>query len=142
MINVLRTTINYLTNKPKILFLTDASGAMLTTLLLFVVLRNFNEYFGLPKTILTFLSIISMCLCLYSTACFFFLKANWTPFIRIISYANLLYCVLIIGLLMTYNSVITTFGIVYFLVEVIIVCLLVYVELKIATTVRQNRTND
>lgn len=137
MTNVLRTSINYLMNKPKILFLTDALGAMLTTLLLLVVLRNFNEYFGLPTTILIFLASISMSFCLYSTACFFFLKANWTPFIRIISYANLLYCLLTIGLLIRYNSVVTILGIIYFLVEVVIVYLLVYIELKVATIVRQ-----
>ncbi len=142
MINITRKSIHYLTNKPKTLFLIDGLGAMLTTLLLFVVLRNFNEYFGVPKTILTFLSAISTCFCLYSTTCFFFLKANWTPFIRVISYANLLYCVLTVGLVITYNSVISTLGIVYFLVEIIIICLLVYIELKVATAVKQNRTND
>ncbi|GAB3416145.1 hypothetical protein [Niabella aquatica] len=142
MINAIRKIINYLTSKPKTLFLIDGLGAMLTTLLLFVVLRNFNEYFGVSKTILTFLSAISMCFCLYSTACFFFLKANWTPFIRVISYANLLYCVLTVGLVITHNSFISTLGIVYFLAEVIIVCLLVYIELKVATAVKQNRTND
>lgn len=142
MINTVRKTIHYLTNKPKTIFLIDGLGAMLTTLLLFVVLRNFNEYFRVPKTILTFLSAISICFCLYSIACFFFLKANWTPFIRIISYANFFYCVLTVGLVITYNSVISTLGMVYFLVEVIIVCLLVYIELKVATAVKQNRTND
>lgn len=141
MINAVRIVINYLTSKPKILFLTDGLGAMLTTLLLYVALRNFNEYFGVPKTILTFLSAISMCCCLYSTTCFIFLKTNWVPFIRIISYANLLYCILTIGFLLKYKSVITILGIVYFLVEVIIVCLLAYIELKVATAVKCSRTN-
>lgn len=141
MINIVRKTIHCLTNKPKTLFLIDGLGAMLTTLLLFVVLKNFNEYFRVPKTILTFFLAISMCFCLYSTACFFFLKSNWTPFIRVISYANLLYCVLTVGLVITYKSVISTLGMVYFLVEVIIICLLVYIELKVATAVKQNRTN-
>lgn len=140
MINALRTTINYLTNKPKILFLIDALGAMLTTFLLFVVFRNFNEYIGLPKTILSLLSAISMCFCLYSTVCFLYLKTNWTLFIRIISYANLLYCVLTIGQLITYTSIITTLGIIYFSTEGIIVCLLVYIELKVATKIRHKLT--
>ncbi|MBX2920919.1 MAG: hypothetical protein KF746_01905 [Chitinophagaceae bacterium] len=133
--------INRLLTKPKMLFLTDALGAMLTVFLLFAVLRNFKEYFGMPETILIYLSIIAAVFCIYSSACFFFLKGNWAPFIRGISYANLLYCMLTSGLLLVYYPVLTAPGIAYFLAEIVIVFGLVYIELRVAAAVSQNRTD-
>lgn len=138
MIYIVRQTINYMVNKPKTLFLIDSLGAMLTTFLLFVVLRIFNKYIGMPETILVCLSVIAASFCIYSTVCFFFLKGNWIPFIKAIGYVNLLYCVLTIGLLILYHSTLTIFGIIYFLMEIAIICILVYIELTVAATIKQN----
>lgn len=129
--------INQFAKKPKNLFLADSLGALLTTFFLFAVLRNFHEYFGMPPIILTYLSITALVFCIYSTACFLFLKANRAPFIRAISIANLLYCVVTIGLLLMYSPVLTIMGWSYFLVETVIVCGLAYIELKVATFVKK-----
>ena len=142
MFNTVKDIINHLIRKPKTLFLIDSIGALLTTFSLFVILRNFNEYFGIPKTTLTYLSTIAACLCIYSTTCFFFLKDNWTPFIIGISIANLLYCILTIGLI-TFNYPLLTFiGTTYFLAEIIIVCGLVYIELNVATAIKKKRMDN
>jgi len=117
---------------PKKLFLIDSLGALLTAFLLFVVVRNFNEYFGLPKIILTYLSAIALLLSIYSISCFCFIKSNWKDNIRIIAYANILYCVLISILLLRYHSTLTVFGLTYFLIEIAIICGLAYMELKAA----------
>ena len=119
------------------LFLIDSLGAMLTAFFLFIVLRNFNEYFGMPQTILIYLSVIAAIFCIFSTACFFFLKDNWIPFIRAIGIANFLYCILTVGLLIIYFPILTIIGITYFLVEIAIICVLVYIELKAATIIKQ-----
>ncbi len=132
------SAINYLVNKPKTLFLVDGSGAMLTAFLLFVIVRTFKEYFGMPERALIYLSVIAASFCIYSIACFFFLKTNWTPFIKAISYANLLYCSLTFGLLVLYYPVLTVAGVLYFLVEIAVICGLVYIELKVAKAIRQN----
>lgn len=123
---------NHLMEKPKLIFLIDSAGALLTFILLFGVLRNFEDYFGLPKPKLTFLAVCAVCLCLYSLTCFLFVKHKWTFFIRIISVANLLYCILTGLLLIVYRSQLTSLGVVYFLVEIAIVCALVLLELKFA----------
>ena len=141
MIRIISYIINHLTGKPKRLFLIDSLGAMLTSFFLFVVLIDFDEYFGMPKTILTYLSAIAACFCIYSTACFFFLKEYWTPFIRGISIANLFYCILTMGLLIIYYPLLTIIGITYFLVEIAIICGLVYIELNVATAIKKNRIN-
>jgi hypothetical protein len=125
-------------NKPKVLFLTDSLGAMVTAFLLFAVLRNFNKHIGMPETILVYLSLIAVSFCIYSITCFLFLKRNWVPFIKAISYVNLLYCAGTFGLLIAYHSVLTTLGIIYFWMEIAIICILVYIELTVAATIRQN----
>lgn len=119
--------------KPKILFLIDGLGALLTAFFLFVILRTFNEYFGMPQTTLTYLSLIAVIFCLYSITCFFLLSDNWKPFLRVISIANLLYCILTLGLVIYNYQSVTLLGITYFLAEIIVICGLVFVELKTIT---------
>ena len=130
--------INHLIKKPKTLFLIDSVGAILTAFMLFVIMQQLNEYIGMPKTVLIYLSFIAICFCIYSAACFLFLKECWTPFIRLIGVANLLYCGLTIGLLFKYYSLLTIFGTIYFLIEIVIICGLCYVELYVATEIKKS----
>jgi peptidoglycan biosynthesis protein MviN/MurJ (putative lipid II flippase) len=122
--------IRQFTLSPKTLFLVDSLGALVTAFFLFAILRTFNEYVGMPQTALTYLSLIAVIFSLYSIACFFLLEANWQPFLRTISIANLLYCCLTMGLVIYYYPSLTILGITYFLAEIIVVCGLVFVELK------------
>lgn len=96
----------------------------------------------MPKTVLTYLSVIAIFFCIYSTACFLFLKGRWTPFIRLIGFANLLYCALTIVLLLKYYPSLTIIGTTYFLIEIIIICGLSYVELNVAKEIKKNRFVD
>jgi hypothetical protein len=122
--------IRQLTLKPKIIFLIDSLGALVTAFFLFAILRTFNEYVGMPQITLTYLSLIAVIFCLYSTTCFFLLKDNWRPFLRIISIANLLYCFLTTGLVISYHQNLTGIGMAYFVGEIIVVSGLIFVELK------------
>lgn len=131
--------IDHLAGKQKTLFLIDSSGAMLTAFFLFVIMRPFNEYFGMPKAILTCLSAIAICFCIYSAACFLFLKGRWTLFMIIIGIANLLYCALTIAILVRYYALLTTTGIIYFLIEMVIIYGLGYIELGVATEIKKKR---
>ncbi|MCH5720554.1 hypothetical protein [Niabella hibiscisoli] len=124
---------NYFIKRPRNIFLLDSLGAMLTAFFLLVVLRSFSKHIGIPKTTLTYLSIVAACFCFYSAACFLFLKKNWARFIRLIGMANLLYCMVTLGLLMHYAALLTTMGLAYFLGEIIIIGSIVYIELKVAT---------
>jgi hypothetical protein len=123
-------TIKRLTANPKTVFLVDAIGALLTAFFLFTILRTFNEYFGMPQKIVTYLSFIAIIFCLYSLCCFFLVKDNWRLFLRIISTANLLYCCLTISLIVYYYRSLTLLGITYFVAEISIICGLVLIERK------------
>ncbi|WP_037576080.1 hypothetical protein [Sporocytophaga myxococcoides] len=139
MIKKVKDIIYYLTEKPEILFLTDSLGAMLTAFILFVLSRNFNEYIGMPIIVLTYLSVIAACFSIYSIACYFFLKENRISSIIAISVSNLLYCVLTIGLIIVYHPILTIAGITYFSMETIVICGLVFIELKVASEINKNR---
>lgn len=138
VIITVREIINQLARNPQKLFLIDSLGAMLTAIFLFIVLRYFNEYVGMPQAILTFLSVIAVFFCIYSLACFFFLEKNWVLFIRLIGIANLLYAILTIGILTMYYPRLTIIGISYFLIEIAVICGLVYIELKVAKAIRRD----
>lgn len=123
--------INRLAQKPRTLFLVDGIGAFITAFLLLAILRTFNDYVGMPRMALTSLSIIAAVFCLYSISCYFLLNDNWQPFLKAISVANLLYCCLTSGLVIYYYNSLTILGVIYFLAEIIIIVVLVYVELKV-----------
>lgn len=131
--------IKYFSGKPKILFLIDGFGALLTASLLFFVLRNFNEYFGMPKKILTYLSAIAACFFIYSICFYLFIKGFRTISIRAIGIANLMYCLLTLGLVISYYSRLTVPGITYFILEIMLVFGLVYIEFKVAAGIEQTR---
>ena len=138
----MQKVINKLTLNPKRLFLFDGLGALLTAFFLFVILRSFNGYFGMPKTTLNFLSIIALAFSVYSFCCFFLISNNWHPFLKAISIANLLYCCLTVGLVIYHYPLMTTLGVTYFLIEIVMVCVLVFFEIKVLTIGKNRRHND
>jgi len=138
---IFRNVIDRLAKEPRKLFLIDCLGALLTTLLLFVVLRTYHEFFGVAIGTLTLLAGIAAVFCIYSACCFLFLKGNWAPFIQAISIANLLYCIVTLGLVFIPGSEISLAGKIYFLGEILVVCGLVYVELAVAKAIKKQHEN-
>lgn len=121
-----------LAKKPRALFLIDSIGALITALVLFTVLRNLHAYFGLPQSVITILFSIASCFCFYSATCLIFLKKKWMLFLRIISFANILYCFLTIVFLFIYHRGVTILGFTYFLTETAVIFTLAYVELSVS----------
>lgn len=120
--------------KPKNIFLLDSFGALLTTILLYFVLRNFNDFLGLSKDVFEHLSLIALIFFIYSISCYFFVKRNWKSFLKIICTANILYCILTLGIIIYHYQSISIFGIAYFLSEIIVIGLLVSLEIKTIRT--------
>lgn len=126
-----------LTEKPKMLFLIDALGAFLSAFFLFLIALHWSEYFGIPKQAVVCLAVLAICLCMYSAICFLVLSGAWMSFICIMGIANFLYCVSTIGLLVKYAPLLTKIGGVYFGIEIVIICGLVYTELYVAKEIRK-----
>ena len=126
----MRESIQLFIAKPKNIFLLDGFGALLTTLLIFFVLRTFNDFFGLRKSTLEYLAALALVFSIYSVSCFFLVSNHWKSFLKIICTANILYCVLTIGILFYHYQNISIFGIAYFLGEIIVIAGIVFLEIK------------
>lgn len=115
--------------KPKRIFLIDGSGAVLTAFLLGVILTRFEANFGMPRKVLYPLSILACFYAFYSIGCYFFVGRNWRPFLKAIAMANLAYCCLTIGLVISLYPSLTVLGLTYFSGELIVIGGLIFIEL-------------
>ena len=121
-----------LTPNPKTLFLIDGLGALLTAFLTGVILRKFEDNFGMPQKHLIILSILACIFAVYSMSCYFFVGKNWRLFLKIIAVSNLMYCVLTAYLIIVLYQQLTILGIIYFIGEILIIIGLVYIELSVS----------
>lgn len=126
----MRNIVDTLTSNTKRLFLLDGLGAFVTALFLFAFASTLNEYIGLPKGVLMALSAIALVFCVYSISCFFFVDQAWRPFLKAIVIANVTYCVLTLGLVVYFYPQVTILGLTYFLLEIVVVGGLVYIEIN------------
>ncbi len=122
---------NKLKDNPKRIFLIDAFGAMLTSILLLAVLAPLDVYFGMPLSTLYLLSGIAFSLFLYSISCHRFVKSNWKPFLAIIITCNLSYSLISFVLVIKYFHLLTQLGLIYFSIELIVIGILAAVEFKV-----------
>ena len=122
--------LNRLMNQPKKIFLLDGVGALVSAFFLGVVLVRFENLIGMPLNVLYLLAIIPCFFAVYSFYCHFVLKNNWSVFLKIIAVANLSYCILTIGLLFVYYQSLSVLGLLYFLVEQMLIGILIALELK------------
>ena len=106
----------------------DSAGAFLSALLLGVVLPYFEEVFGMPPYVLFYLSGIAFVYSVYSFCCYFFDFRNLRLHLRNIIIANLLYCFLTASLVFFYYDSLLALGLIYFVIEIIIVLVLVVFE--------------
>ena len=125
---------------PKKLFLIDSIGAFLSAIFLFLILSYFEQEFGLPKKMLYFLFVFACIFSIFSFSCFRIIDKNWSKYLQTISIANFLYCLLTLILIVFYHNRITILGLIYFIIEIIIISCLAYVELKIAKKTVSTRT--
>lgn len=123
-----------MTFNSKQIFLLDAIGATASAFLLGVIFPAFEDFFGMPLTVLYILASIACLLAVYSFTCFFRQPENWRLFLRIIAIVNLLYCCLTLGLVIYFYEVLTIWGLTYFIGEMLLILLLVSLEFKTANS--------
>lgn len=118
--------------KPKLLFLIDGAGALLSALLLGVVLVRLESIFGIPPNILYVLAALPCIFAVYDLYCYLKVERQLSSFLKGIAIMNLAYCVLSLGLAYGHRETITSFGWGYILVEIVIVGVLAVIELRAA----------
>ncbi len=114
------------------IFQLDAFGAFVSIILL-SILFVFEEYFGMPKKILSiFIGIASMFF-IYSAIIHFVKPLRWSTYLKIIAILNIFYCAFTIYHVYLHFENLTLYGQLYFAGEVLVIILLSIYELKMAT---------
>ena len=129
--------IDKLSENPKLLFLVDALGALLTAFLLGVILAQFESLFGMPQKPLYLLALAACLFAIFSSYCHFFVH-KFKPYLAIIITANLTYCGATLFLMIYYFRELTILGMSYFLIEILIIILLVTTERKAFANAKKN----
>lgn len=115
---------------PGRIFLVDSIGAFISALFLFAILASNEPYFGMPRMELIFLSLIAFTFCIYSLCCYLFVQSRRKTFLKVIMVANILYCCLTVGLVLYHFPNLTMLGMIYFLVECMLIIGLVGLEYR------------
>jgi len=119
-----------LIQNPKLVFLFDALGALLTCTLIGGVLVAYQPYIGLSFTWLYILASIAAVLTIYSSSCAALIQRNWKPFLLIIISANSLYACLTATLLIVEYKEFTPLGLAYFISEIFVLLGVIWIEMK------------
>ena len=125
-----------LTSNPKKVFFMDGMGGVLSALFLGVVLVRMEERIGMPVPVLYFLASIACVFALYSMCCRFLLTAQHKPFLLAITVANILYCCVTLGLVFYFYDVLTSLGLLYFVLELIVLAAVIAIELNALSKMR------
>jgi|SRR5690554_78623 len=120
---------------PRHLFLLDGAGALLSLFLLGVVLVELEIFFGIPISTLYFLSFFPLCFLLFDLFCFSIVRRSHEVYLRIIAFLNIAYCLLSIILSIVHYEIISILGLLYILIEVIIIGVIAGLELSVAKTI-------
>ena len=118
---------------PKRLFLIDSLGALLTAFLIVAMLMRYTAFFGMPQQPLFVLAAIAFIYTIYSICCYFFIGNRWQAYLKLIAFANLLYCCVTIAFVIYFYSSVTIFGLIYFSVELIVIGCIAAIELLTAS---------
>lgn len=132
---------------PRLLFLIDGLGAVLSAALLGLVLARLEGIFGMPPPVLHGLALLAVVFAVYSFFCFGWLSRqvppahdapprDGRPQLKIIALANLTYAALTLGLVLYLYPQISLWGLVYFALELVVVVGLALVELAVSRSAR------
>lgn len=124
--------INKASLNPKILFLIDGSGAILSALLLGVVLVQFEQVFGIPSSTLYLLASLPCLFAIYDWYCYREGDAYLGKRLKGIALMNVSYCCISVGLAFYHIQTITYSGRIYIALEVMIVIALAFIEYQVA----------
>ncbi len=116
---------------PKRVFLFDGLGALLTAFMIGVVLTALKDHIGMPVYVLNGLAIIAGCFAIYSFTSYIVPLKNWKPLLWGIMILNLFYCCGTAFLLFDFQERLTDLGMLYFVLEIVIIFVLVNIEYRV-----------
>lgn len=133
--------LDILRKHPQKLFLIDGAGALLSLAMLLAFTFAFDDFFGIPKNILSRLALLPFSFAIYSLSCYVRPLQRWRVFLKTIALANFCYCGITLGLLFYYFEQITVLGTWYFVIEKLIVVPLAIIEWKTSNQLYYGKEN-
>ena len=124
--------IKRLADNPRLVFLYDGLGALLSATLYGVVLVYFESYIVMSPILLYILAAIACIYACYSFACFFVNPENWRKAVKVIANANITHCLIVGGFVYDSFEDLTNLGLAYFIVDVLVIFCIAIIELKVA----------
>lgn len=124
--------------KKQKIFLIDAIGAVASILFLFC-LYSFEEFFGMPKSVLSIFICIAIVFSIYSATIYFTNPLNWKFYLKIIASLNISYCLFTIYHIYMNFENLTSFGYIYFIAEILIISILSGCELKLTRKAKKQQ---
>jgi hypothetical protein len=115
----------------KKILLLDSLGALVTAVNLLVI-SQFESYSGVPRDIALILLPLPILYSIFSFLSYKFGNHNWRSLLKMIAIANLFYCCLTMYVTWINFDTFKILGIIYFIVEILIIVVLATLELKIA----------
>ena len=137
---MLGKTVNKTSKNPKIIFVFDGFGALLSSILLGCVLTRFENVFGISKSTLYFLALIPVFFIIYDILGYIRAPKKTELWLKGIAFLNSSYCLLSIFFAIK-SKTITLFGSLYIVVEITIILLLVIIEFKVSQKIKQQKTS-
>ncbi len=116
----------------RILFFIDCLGALFSAIAYSFVLVDYRDTFGFSREILIVLSCFGFIYATYSGICFFINPRIWQPYLAIIAIANLLHCCMSAYFINSFYDEMKQLGLIYFVVEIVLIAVLATIELKVA----------
>jgi len=121
---------------PRQLFIIDGLGALTSALLLGIVLVRFEDFFGIPSSVLYTLAFIPILFAIYDLYCYRNKNRQIAFYLKGIAILNLSYCCLSLFLSFQHKESITVWGWLYIIGEVIVIAILSWVEYNTANRLR------
>ncbi len=132
------SVIDNLVKKPRKLFVIDGLGALLSAFLLGVVLVQLKHLIGVPSQTLYILASIPVLFAVYDLVCFYRWREGHSKYLKYIAFANILYCVFSIVMMINHAHSLTALGWTYFIIEILIVLAIALIELKSHWQIKTN----
>lgn len=132
----MKKLLNTLVQKPKKMFVVDGLGALFSAFMLGIVLVQFHSFFGIPTQTLYILASVALVLASLDFYFYRSTKINPSKAIQTIAILNLLYLGLSLSLGIYHAKLISIYGWLYLVAEMLILLLLVGFELKLARKVQ------
>lgn len=118
--------------EPRRLFVIDGLGALLSAFLLGIVLVHLTDLIGVPISTLYLLAFIPVLFGIYDLICFYRWKEGHARYLKYIAFANILYCVLSVAMMINHADSLTALGWIYFILEILIVLAIATIEYTVS----------